>query len=247
MPDALRAILVTGGSRGIGAAICRRLAAAGHPVAINYATGAAAANSVAADIRAAGGHATTIAADVSDPDAVTRMFDTAERDLGPLGGLVNNAGILGGTARVDALPAHDLARVLQINVAGSFLCAQAAVRRLSTAHGGAGGAIVNLGSVASRLGGPGELVHYAMTKGAIDTLTVGLAREVAAEGIRVNAVAPGLIDTEMNPPERQDRLRAAIPAGRVGHAHEVAEAVAWLLSDAASYVNGTILTVSGGR
>ena len=246
MPD-LRAILVTGGSRGIGAAICRRLAAAGHPVAVNYASGAPAAESVVAGIRAQGGRATAIAADVSDPDAVARMFDAAERDLGPLGGLVNNAGITGGTSRVDAYAPADLDRVLRINVAGPFLCAQQAVRRLSTAHGGAGGAIVNLGSVASRLGSAGEFVHYAMTKGAIDTFTTGLAREVAAEGIRVNAVAPGLIATDMNPQERQDRLVSAIPAGRVGRADEIAEAVAWLLSDAASYVNGTILTVSGGR
>ena len=246
MPDP-RAILVTGGSRGIGAAICRRLAAAGHPVCVNYAAGAPAAEAVAADIRARGGRAATIAADVSDPDAVARMFEAAEQALGPLGGLVNNAGIIGGTSRVDALPPADLARVLQVNVAGAFLCAQQAVRRLSTAHGGAGGAIVNLGSVASRLGSPGEFVHYAMTKGAIDTFTTGLAREVAAEGIRVNAVAPGLIATDMNPQERQDRHVGTIPARRVGQPEEIAEAVAWLISDAASYVNGTILTVSGGR
>ncbi len=246
MPDP-RAILVTGGSRGIGAAICRRLAAAAHPVCVNYVAGASAAEAVAADIRARGGRATAIAADVSDPDAVARMFDAAEQALGPLGGLVNNAGIIGGTSRVDALPPADLARVLQVNVAGAFLCAQQAVRRLSTSHGGAGGAIVNIGSVASRLGSPGEFVHYAMTKGAIDSFTLGLAREVAAEGIRVNAVAPGLIDTDMNSQERQDRLMAAIPARRVGQPGEIAEAVAWLISDAASYVNGTILTVSGGR
>ena len=246
MPDP-RAILVTGGSRGIGAAICRRLAAAGHPVAVNHATGAAAADAVVQAIRAQGGRAAAIAADVSDPDAVARMFEAAEQALGPLGGLVNNAGIVGPTSRVDALPPAELARVLQVNVAGPFLCAQQAVRRLSTAHGGAGGAIVNVGSVASRLGSPGEFVHYAMTKGAIDTFTLGLAREVAAEGIRVNAVAPGLIDTDMNPQERQDRYVGAIPARRVGRPGEVAEAVAWLVSDAASYVHGTILTVSGGR
>ena len=246
MPDP-RAILVTGGSRGIGAAICRRLAAAGHPVCVNYAAGAPAAEAVAADIRARGGRAATIAADVSDPDAVARMFDAAEQALGPLGGLVNNAGIIGAVSRVDALPFADLARVLQVNVMGPFLCAQQAVRRLSTAQGGAGGAIVNIGSVASRLGSPGEFVHYAMTKGAIDSFTTGLAREVAAEGIRVNAVAPGLIDTDMNPQERLDRLVAAIPARRVGQPEEIAEAVAWLISDAASYVHGTILTVSGGR
>jgi len=214
---------------------------------VNHATGSAAAEAVVDAIRAQGGRAVAIVADVSDPDAVIRMFEAAEQALGPLGGLVNNAGIIGGTSRVDALPAVDLARVLQVNVAGAFLCAQAAVRRLSTRHGGAGGAIVNIGSVASRLGGGGEFVHYAMTKGAIDTLTLGLAREVAAEGVRVNAVAPGLIATDMNPQERLDRLAGAIPAGRVGRAEEVAEAVAWLISDAASYVNGTILTVSGGR
>ncbi len=240
-------VIVTGGSRGIGAAICRRLAADGFAVAVNYAANRGLADSVVAEVTAADGRAAAFAGDVSVEAEVARLFAGAQAQLGPLAGLVNNAGILGGSSRLDGLTAENLARVLAVNVVGSLLCAREAVRVLSTRHGGTGGAIVNMGSVAARLGGPGELVHYAATKGAIDSFTVGLAREVAGEGIRVNAVAPGLIDTEMNSAERQARFASSIPAGRVGRAEEVAEAVAWLMSPAASYTTGTTLTVSGGR
>ncbi len=240
-------IIVTGGSRGIGAAICRRLAADGYAVGVNYTSNPALAEAVVAEIAAVGGQAAALPGDVAIETDVVRLFTEAQAQLGPLYGLVNNAGILGGSSRLDALKADDLARVLAVNIAGSMLCARQAVRVLSTRHGGTGGAIVNMASVASRLGGAGELVHYATTKGAIDTFTLGLAREVADEGIRVNAVAPGLIDTEMNSPERQARIAPNIPIKRVGKADEVAEAVAWLLNPAASYVTGTIVTVSGGR
>ncbi len=240
-------VIVTGGSRGIGAAISRKLAAEGYAVAVNYATQPDAAADVVAEIAAAGGRAQAFPGDVSSEADVHTLFADAQAAFGPLAGLVNNAGIIGGTSRVDSLTLEALNRTLGINVVGPFLCARAAIRILSTLHGGKGGAIVNLGSVAARLGGPGEFVHYATSKGAIDTFTLGLAREVAEEGIRVNAVAPGVIDTEMNSAERQARIVPNIPMKRAGHAAEVAEAVAWLLSPASSYVTGSIVTVSGGR
>ncbi len=240
-------VIVTGGSRGIGAAICRRVAADGYAVAVNYASNRALADAVVADITAAGGRAAAFAGDVSSEADITRLFDAAQAQFGPLYGLVNNAGILGASCRLQDLTAEALQRTFAVNVIGTMLCAREAVLLLSNKQGGQGGAIVNMASVASRLGGPGELVHYAASKGAIDTFTVGLAREVADEGIRVNAVAPGLIDTEMNSAERQARVAPAIPMKRAGTAAEVAEAVAWLLNPAASYVTGTIVTVSGGR
>ncbi len=240
-------VIVTGGSRGIGAAICRRVAKEGFAVAVNYASRVEEAEGVVAEIVAAGGKAAAFRADVADETALMTMFAAAQDRLGVLTGLVNNAGIMGGATRVEGVTAEQLRRTLEINVVGTVLAAREAVRVMSTRHGGKGGAIVNLSSVAARLGLPGEAVHYALSKGAVDSFTLGLGREVADEGIRVNAVAPGLIDTEMNPAERQAKFVSSIPIKRVGQASEIAEAVAWLLSPAASYVTGTTLTVSGGR
>ena len=240
-------VIVTGGSRGIGAAICRRLARDGYAVAVNYASRPELAEAVVQQITAAGGSAAAFRADVANEGEVQTLFAAAPDRLGPLVGLVNNAGIIGGNSRVEGLTLEALRRTLDVNVIGTVLAAREAVRIMSTQRGGKGGAIVNLSSVAARLGGPGELVHYAMSKGAIDSFTLGLGREVAEEGIRVNAVAPGLIDTEMNPPDRLARLVPMVPIKRVGIADEIAEAVAWLISPAASFVVGTTLTVSGGR
>jgi NAD(P)-dependent dehydrogenase (short-subunit alcohol dehydrogenase family) len=242
-----RMIIVTGGSRGLGAAIARKLAALGYPVAVNYTRNAAAAEAVVSAITAAGGTARAFPGDVAREDEVQRLFAEAEAALGPLGGLVNNAGIVGTPSRFADLATENLERTFAINVYGTIYCAREAVRRLSTKTGGPGGAIVNLSSAAARLGGPGELVHYAASKGAIESFTLGLAREVAEEGIRVNAIAPGLIETEMNPPARLARLVPSVPIRRAGQAEEIAEAVAWLISPAASYVVGAILNVTGGR
>ena len=251
MPGGAGTVIITGGGRGIGAAVSRLAGARGYAVAVNYAADGAAAFRVVRDIERAGGRAVAIQGDVSREEEVGCLFDGAERALGPLSALVNNAGITGGFSRLDALDAHVLRRVLSVNVAGAFLCAREAVRRLSTRHGGRGGSIVNISSLAARYGGAGEWIHYAASKGAIDSLTVGLAREVAGEGIRVNAVAPGLVETEVHAaagaPDRALRLGPSIPMGRAGVPEEIAEGVLWLLSSASSYVTGAILAIGGGR
>ncbi|GCF09993.1 SDR family oxidoreductase [Dictyobacter arantiisoli] len=244
-------IIVTGASRGIGAAVARLVGAHGFPVAVNFTSAEAAAQEVVSQIVASGGRAIAVQADVAREKDVIRLFETTTRELGPLQGLVNNAGITGGFARVEAVDAKALTRMLAVNVIGTILCSREAVRRMSLCHGGTGGAIVNISSLAARTGGAGEWVHYAASKGAIDSFTIGLAREVAHEGIRVNAVAPGLIETDLHAangaPDRVERLRPSIPMQRAGTANEVAEGVLWLLSSAASYTTGTILEIGGGR
>jgi NAD(P)-dependent dehydrogenase (short-subunit alcohol dehydrogenase family) len=218
---------------------------------VNFATGAAEARSVVEEIVSMGGRACAVQADVALEADVVRLFEAAERELGPIKALVNNAGITGGFSRVDSVSAKTLERVLAVNVTGAILCAREAVRRMSTSRGGTGGAIVNISSRAAKIGSAGEWVHYAASKGAIDSFTIGLAREVATEGIRVNAVAPGLVETGLHAahgaPDRLDRLAATIPMHRPGTAQEVAEGVLWLLSPAASYTTGAILEIGGGR
>ena len=244
-------VIVTGASRGIGAAIALLAGKRGYAVAVNFATGQAEAARVADQIVADGGRAVAIQADISNEAQIVRLFETAERELGPIKGLVNNAAITGGFARVEDVSGTALARVFAVNVSGTILCAREAVRRMSTRRGGSGGAIVNISSRAAYYGGAGEWVHYAASKGAIDSFTVGLAREVATEGIRVNAVAPGLIETGLHAangePGRLQRLMPTIPMQRAGLPSEVAEGVLWLLSPAASYTTGAILEMGGGR
>ncbi len=246
-----RIVLVTGGSRGIGAATALLCAREGHDVAVNYARDEQAAERVAAQVRALGRRAITIGADVSREADVLRMFERVDAELGPLTALVNNAGVVDVAARVDEMGIDRLARMFGINVIGSILCAREAVRRMSTKHGGEGGAIVNLSSVAARLGAPGQYVDYAAAKGAIDTFTLGLAREVATEGIRVNAVRPGIIETGIHAsggqPDRAAQMAPLVPMQRAGSAEEVAQAIVWLLSDAASYATGALIDVTGGR
>ena len=245
-----RVLIVTGGSRGIGAATCLLAAARGWGVVVNYAGNVEAAERVCARIHAEGGTAVAVRGDVSREEDVEHIFRAADR-LGRLAGLVNNAGIVGPNARVEELDADRIGRILAVNVTGSFLCARAAIKRLSTRHGGRGGAIVNLSSAAAKLGSPGVYVDYAAAKGAIDSFTIGLALEVAGEGIRVNAVRPGIIDTDIHAsggdPGRAARLAPSLPLARAGTAEEVAKAILWLLSDEASYTTGSTIAVSGGR
>jgi NAD(P)-dependent dehydrogenase (short-subunit alcohol dehydrogenase family) len=246
-----RTIVVTGGSRGIGAATARLAAERGYTVCVNYRQNGAAAEAVVASIAAAGGTALAVAADVSSEPDVVRLFETVDARLGPIGALVNNAGILERQTRVEHIDASRIDRIFATNVKGAFLCAREAVRRMSTAHGGTGGAIVNVSSRAAQLGAPGEYVDYAASKAALDALTIGLAREVAGEGIRVNGVRAGIIYTGIHAdggePNRVDRLGPTMPMRRGGEAIEVARAILWLLSEDASYSTGTFIDVSGGR
>ena len=246
-----KVLLVTGGGRGIGAATARLAAQQGWAVAVNYTANSLAADEVVRAIRADGGTAMSVQADVADEDQVLAMFARIDAKLGRLTGLVNNAGVVDVTARVDEMSVARWRRMFDINVIGSMICAREAVRRMSTKHGGAGGSIVNVSSAASRLGSPGQYVDYAAAKGAIDAFTIGLAKEVAAEGVRVNAVRPGLIETEIHAsgglPDRVRDLRHQVPMQRGGQADEVAQAIVWLLSDAASYTTMSLMDVSGGR
>jgi NAD(P)-dependent dehydrogenase (short-subunit alcohol dehydrogenase family) len=244
-------ILITGGSRGIGAAAARLAAARGHAVCVNYRQGRAAADALVAEMTAAGGQAIAVQADVAVEAEVVRLFERCDADLGRVTGLVNNAGILERQARLEAVDRGRLERVFATNVFGAFACAREAVRRMSTRHGGAGGAIVNVSSVAARTGSPGEYVDYAASKGALDSMTIGLAHEVAQEGIRVNGVRPGFIYTEMHAsggePGRVDRVKAFVPLRRGGTADEVAQAILWLLSPESSFTTGSFIEVAGGR
>ncbi|MCO5058919.1 MAG: SDR family oxidoreductase [Rhizobiaceae bacterium] len=248
---ARKTVLVTGGSRGIGAETCRLAAQRGYRVAVNYRSDAQAARQVVSTIETAGGEAFAIRADIGDENEVMAMFAAVDERFGRLNALVNNAGVVDRKSRVDEMSADRLERMMRVNVIGSILCAREAVRRMSTLHGGMGGSIVNMSSVAAVLGSPAEYVDYAAAKGAIDTFTTGLAREVAAEGIRVNAVRPGIIDTEIHAsggqPDRIERVRGMVPMKREGKAGEVARAILWLLSDEASYTTGALLDIGGGR
>lgn len=246
-----KVVLITGASRGIGAATARLAAARGYAICVNYLKSRAAADALVQELEAGGAEAIAVAADVSVEAEVARLFETVERRLGRLTALVNNAGMLETQMRVDEMDAARLNRVFAANVTSCFLCAREAVRRMSRKHGGSGGAIVNVSSAAARLGAPGEYVDYAAAKGAVDTFTLGLAREVADEGIRVNAVRPGIIYTDIHAsggePGRVDRIKDSVPMKRGGQPEEVAAAILWLLSDEASYATGAFIDLAGGR
>jgi len=247
----LGTVIVTGASRGIGAAVATLAGERGFAVAVNFATGQAEAAQIVEKIVKGGGRAIAIQADVSHEQQIIQMFEQTERELGSITALVNNAAVTGGFARVEDVSSAAIATVFAVNVSGTMLCSREAVRRMSTRRGGTGGAIVNISSRAAHTGAAGEWVHYAASKGAIDSFTIGLAREVATEGIRVNAVAPGLVETGLHAangePGRLQRLMGTIPMGRAGVPNEVAEGVLWLLSPAASYTTGAILQIGGGR
>ncbi|KRW64958.1 sugar dehydrogenase [Pseudomonas sp. TTU2014-105ASC] len=246
-----RVMLITGASRGIGAATARLAAHQGYALCLNYHQREDAVKQVLEQVHAAGASAITVKADVADESQVLQMFEVIDREFGQLDVLVNNAGMLEQQMRLEQMDAARWTRVLGANVIGSFLCAREAIKRMSTQHGGQGGSIINLSSIAARLGAPGEYIDYAAAKGAIDSMTVGLAREVAGEGIRVNAVRPGVIHTEIHAsggePDRIERVKSSVPMGRGGQAEEVAEAILWLASEHASYTTGALLDVSGGR
>ena len=246
-----KVVLVTGGSRGIGAATCILAAQKGWDVAVNYTSNAQAAEEVVQQIKAAGGRAMAVQADVANEEQVLAMFQKIRTELGPLQGLVNNAGVVDVSARLDQMSIARWRRMFDINVLGSMLCAREAILQMSTQHGGQGGSIVNLSSAAARLGSPGQYLDYAAAKGAIDSFTLGLAKEIAADGIRVNAIRPGLIDTDIHAsggiPNRVKELEHLVPAKRGGTAMEVAQAIVWLLSDEASYTTMSLIDVSGGR
>ena len=240
-------LLITGGGRGIGAATAKLAAGRGYDVAVNYLRDETAAEAVAGVVRQQGRRAIAVQGDMGRQADIARMFETVDKELGRLTHLVYNAGITGGAARVEAADPAIMRNVIEVNVLGALLCVQAAIKRMSRKHGGGGGAMVLISSAAATLGSPGEYIWYAATKGAIDSMTFGLSKELADDGIRVNAVAPGLIATDIHPPGRIERVTAAIPFGRPGVPEEVAESILFLLSDASSYTTGTILRVAGGR
>ena len=240
-------LLIAGGSRGIGAATARLAGARGYDVAVNYVSNADAAASVAAAVKKSGGKALALQGDMGQEGDIARVFNATADGLGAITHFVHSAGIIGPMSRLDEVSTQTLREVLEVDTLGAMLCVRECVRRMSTKHGGKGGAIVLLSSMAATIGGANECVWYAAAKGAIDSLTIGVSREVAKEGIRVNAISPGMIDTDIQPPGRLERLMPMLPMGRAGTADEVAEAVLYLLSDAASYINGANLRVSGGR
>ena len=246
-----RTVLVTGGGRGIGAATSLLCARHGWAVAVNYTNGTAAAQGIVARIRSEGGTALALQADVADESQVLAMFASIDKDMPPLGALVNNAGVVDVVARVDEMSVARLQRMFSINVFGSFVCAREAIKRMSTKHGGKGGSIVNLSSAAARLGSPASYVDYAAAKGAIDVFTLGLAKEVATEGIRVNAVRPGIIETDIHAsggiPDRAKQMAPLVPMQRAGSSEEVAEAIYWLMTESSSYTTGSVIDVTGGR